>query len=290
MNPLRWALLLAGLALAACAAPDPAPPPSPALWEIAGTHGQPAGWLFGTVHALPAGTAWRPPRIGQALEKARVLVVEVGNIEDTGAIGATFRAMASDEPSPPLAARLSPDLQRQLGVLLERDPGLASRLDGLETWAAALTVARLASPSRLTQSVDADLVRGFRPRPVRELEGASAQLELFDALPERDQRDLLAAVIAEGSRGETYAEQTIAGWRRGDLTALERETRRGMLADPELREALLIQRNRTWAEKIALMIEGNERPFVAVGAAHLVGADGLIALLQRRGYRLHRIQ
>lgn len=290
MKSLRWTALLAGLALAACNDPDPAPPPAPALWEIADPRGQPAGWLFGTVHVLPEGIAWRSPPIDQALTRARVLVVEVGNIEDTAAIAKTFRAMASDESPRPLAARLDSDLRQELDVLLERQPGLAPRLDGLETWAVALTVARLAAPTRATESVDADLVRGFRPRPVRELEGARAQLEVFDALPEREQRDLLAAVIADGKRGDTYANQTIEGWRSGDLAALERETRRGMLADPELREALLVRRNRNWAEAVALMLERGERPFVAVGAAHLLGADGLVALLQLRGYSLRRLQ
>ena len=287
---VRWLALLAGFALAACSAPAPTPPPSPALWEISGPRGDAAGWLFGTVHALPESVDWRSSKLEQALGAAQVLVVEVGNIVDTETIGAKFRNLATDEAPPPLAKRLSPDLLKKLLDFAARDPGLSDRLDRLETWAVALTVARLSSPAPTTQGVDANLIGAFRPRPVRELEGATVQLELFDALPEGEQRDLLAAVIADGNRAEASIPDLIDAWRSGDLSALEQETRRGMLADPELRDALLIQRNRAWADRVSASLKRGEDPFVAVGAAHLVGPDGLIALLEARGYRLRRIQ
>lgn len=290
MTVARWFALVISFALASCSAPDQTPPPSPALWEISGPRGDATGWLFGTVHALPEETDWRTAKLEGALASARILIVEVGNVEDTDAIGDRFRTIATDESPPPLARRLSPDLLAEVRDLTVRDPGIFAGLDRMETWAVALTVARSSSSSRASLGVDAALIRAFRPRPVRELEGATRQLEVFDALPESEQRDLLAAVIADSNRDRAFAPDLVAAWRKGDLTALERETRRGMLADPELRDALLVQRNREWAVKIGATLDGNEKPFVAVGAAHLVGPDGLVALLEARGYRLRRIQ
>ena len=65
---------------------------------------------------------------------------------------------------------------------------------------------------------------------------------------------------------------------------LEDATTRGIMADPELREALLVGRNRAWTQPLLEALKARGKPLVAVGTAHLVGPDGLVALLQERGY------
>ncbi|MGN6497242.1 MAG: TraB/GumN family protein, partial [Tsuneonella sp.] len=54
--------VLGALALASCGHSDKQPElplPKPALWTITAPDGQPAGWLFGPIHALPDGVKWR---------------------------------------------------------------------------------------------------------------------------------------------------------------------------------------------------------------------------------------
>ena len=62
------------------------------------------------------------------------------------------------------------------------------------------------------------------------------------------------------------------------------------MEDPELREALLVRRNRDWVGQLDAILASGERPLVAVGTAHLLGPDGLPTLLARRGYTTRRIQ
>ncbi len=55
--------------------------------------------------------------------------------------------------------------------------------------------------------------------------------------------------------------------------------------DPLMYQRLLVARNRTWMPKLEALMNRPGHAFVVVGAAHLVGSDGLIALLQAKGYR-----
>jgi uncharacterized protein YbaP (TraB family) len=79
-------------------------------------------------------------------------------------------------------------------------------------------------------------------------------------------------------------------WLRGDDLGIARESQTGFLADPQLHQALLTGRNAAWAGKIDAMLKDGATPFIAVGAAHVSGSDGLPTLLQSKGWQVRRIQ
>jgi uncharacterized protein YbaP (TraB family) len=63
-----------------------------------------------------------------------------------------------------------------------------------------------------------------------------------------------------------------------------------MLADPVLRHQLYLGRNHAWEAAITAAMTHGQKPFVAVGAAHMAGPDGLPALLAAHGYRVTRVE
>lgn len=279
-------LALSGaLALAGC---EPAPVPAkPALWEVTGPGGQ-RGWLFGTIHALPRPAAWRSPVIDNALAGADRIVVEIAAVGDPAAMQREFAALARTPGQPPLAGKLPPALRGKLAAELKAAGLDESRFADVETWAAALTLAQAgAKDIDSANGIDRAVVALAGNRPVVELEGTRAQLGIFDRLPEAEQRDLLAAVVGDPDQD---TDAPFAAWLKGDMAVLERETHRGLLADPELRQALLTGRNLAWTEKVAAMLAKGDKPFVAVGGAHMAGPEGLPALLAARGYRVTRVQ
>ena len=160
----------------------------------------------------------------------------------------------------------------------------------MESWAAALALAQVAQSNKAENGADRVLLAAFDQREVVELEGARAQLAIFDTLPQTEQRDLLNAVIEEareyGDKGDTLAN----AWLGGDTDLLIELTRRGILADPELAQVLLYDRNRSWAAQIENLLSASERPLIAVGAGHLLGERGLPALLESRGYTVSRLE
>ncbi len=285
------AFLLA-LCAAGCAeraATPPSAPATPALWAIEDRDGSATGWLFGTIHALPDGAQWETPALTRVIDSADTLVVEVRDL-DPKRTADTMARLASDNPGPPLADRLAASGRRRLADLLARENVPAARFDGLETWAAALAIARLGATAPIANGVDQALLRRFAGRPITELEGAAAQLAIFDRLTEREQRSLLGAILSE--RADPAADQSAlaAAWLAGNLDQLERTTRRGLLADPALYGALSADRNRAWLARLIPLLESGKRPLVAVGTAHMLGEDGLPALLAEKGYRVRRIQ
>ncbi len=282
-SALRAPILAALAALAACRA---APPAHPALWQIEGPHGEKA-WLFGTVHALPERLEWRQGKVAEALQASDLLVLEVARIEEAPRV---FAALSQSPGLPPLRERTSPALRPALDRAL-RESGLdPAALDGLETWAAALTIEQaLASKAGIESEngIERELVATYR-RPVDQLEGAPAQLSIFDRLAEEDQRVLLDSVLRESSRPDDTG--VVRAWARGDMAPIEAETTRGFLADPDLRAALLTGRNRAWADRLGGMVRQGKHPFVAVGAGHMAGPEGLPALMAAQGWRVTRLQ
>ncbi len=159
-------------------------------------------------------------------------------------------------------------------------------LTGVETWAAAIMLAARVREDEPENGVDRALLD--EGKPVAGLESFAEQFDRFDRLPDPDQADLLVALAHESA--DERREALVGAWLVGDMTVLEREAMQGMLAYPRLREALMDARNRAWIGPIDRLLRAGRHPFVAVGAAHMLGDDGLPALLAARGYTVARVQ
>ena len=279
---------LAALALAACSKPAEV---KPALWLVEGPNGQKA-WLFGTIHALPQPVNWHSAKVDAALAQSDRLLLEVAKIEDDAGTAKAFAALATSPGLPPLADRVPADLRDELGTALKDDHFAPGDLDRYETWAAALMLQNAsvaAGQSDSGNGIDRALVRGYS-KPVEEFEGAAAQLAIFDQLPEPVQRALLAASLTRPDEELAVMRKLEQAWAHGDLAAVDAETNQEFRNNPDLRDALLVRRNKAWSARLDIDLQRGKHPFVAVGLAHLVGGDGLPALLAARGYKVTRLQ
>jgi uncharacterized protein YbaP (TraB family) len=285
----KFAIALLALLLAAC---EQAQPARPALWQVDGPGGERA-WLIGTIHALPRPIDLDSPAFARATGEATALVVEVAALEDDKRTALAFHKLSATPAAPPLAARTDAEDRPTLIRFLADNKIPPDQFNQMDTWAAALALGQAISARNGDDSgngADRLLLRAMRGKPTVEFEGAERQLAIFDALPEPEQRDLLSAVVRSAPTAQTEGRTLQQAWLRGDVAALTALDHQGLLADLELREALLVKRNRAWLAQLVPMLARGERPLVAVGALHLVGTDGLVAGLEARGFRVTRLQ
>ena len=129
-----------------------------------------------------------------------------------------------------------------------------------------------------------DLAVGHKP--VLELESAAQQIDLLLSFPDQDL--LMTQTLVQLGEIDLYLRPIYDAWRDGDAALLNRL----LLTDerqrhPEfelLYEKLFDERNRAMTSKIAGFLGGSGRYFVVVGAGHIVGEEGIISLLEQRGF------
>ena len=101
---------------------------------------------------------------------------------------------------------------------------------------------------------------------------------------------MLGAIVEEAEADSDQRQRPIRLYLQGDEAGLAALTREGLLADDEIREALLERRNAAWMPRIIRLLESDSHPLIAVGAAHMVGKDGLVALIEAQGYTVRRVR
>lgn len=290
---MRALALALALFLAACGqAPDPGPP-RPALWKIADK--DTTLYLFGTIHILPQGYDWETPKIDAALGASQELILEAvleGRDEEVGTV---MRNLASDSPGPPLSERVAAKDRGALDAAIARADVPRGALDGLESWAVALILASAQIrdlPAKSDYGIEPLLTRKFRAagKRVEGFETLEQQFGYFDALPAAAQARFLQSVIEDKADPRAEYEAMISSWRAGDLGRIALSFDDEAKLTPELKEALLIERNRRWTAQIVQRMAAPGTVFVAVGAGHLAGNDSVIAMLAAKGLKAERLQ
>jgi len=280
------------VSLAAGALDAHTPPPftEGLLWRIAKT-GVPDSFAFGTIHiADPRVTIAAP--VGDALARSRTLALESGGEVANGEVfeleqfpdGRRLRPLIGDDAFKRVRAELT--AQDVPAAVIER----------MKPWAAMIKVAR-APPRGSEATLDQQLLAAASARGVKlmALEWVEEQIAAFDAVPLDTQVALLRHAIADQAALEAGLDATIDAWRRGDLAALAKlnagsHDRFSVLGRhyAVLTKHIIHDRNVLMHHRLVLPLRAG-RVFVAVGALHLHGEKGLLALIARSGYRVTRL-
>lgn len=272
----------------------PLPPARPALWKVADA--DTTVYLFGTVHVLPARLQWRDAAIEAALARSDRLTLETVLDEQPGRVATILQTLGRAPGLPPLDQRVPANKRAALLALVKASGLPLEAFTGLKTWAAAVVLTG-AALKQIDLGADAvgvepQLEAQFRQarKPVDGLETPEGQLGYFDRLPEASQRAFLVSTLDSPAEAKKDFAETVAAWRTGDVRALERAFADDPEFTPALRDLLIRQRDRAWADAIAARLAKPGTSFVAVGAGHLIGPDSVQRMLATKGIRAVRVQ
>jgi uncharacterized protein YbaP (TraB family) len=301
----RLRLAVAALLLAVCAAAALAQAPADArkdaprrglLYEV--KSGANVGYLFGTLHVGKPEFYPLDAQTNGALAASDRLYLEV-NLTDADAVTrATEATMYTGAAT--LADKLPPALMEKVRARLERYQFPQEAALRMKPWMLAHTLLLLEAKRR---GYDPELASEFfllgnaaaTGKEIRGLETLADQFAIFDGLSPGEQQAFLEETLAEvdDSGFEARLKALADAWANGDAGALEEALRAERARDSIYADALLPrlidQRNRTMADKIAEIVRAGSKSFVAIGALHLVGRDGVVELLRRRGFAVRQL-
>jgi hypothetical protein len=255
-------------------------------------------YLFGTLHVgkpefYPLGR-----EANRALTESQKLYLEV-NLTDPS-VANTINAVATYPAGQSLDRSLPPALMKRVDAALERYTLPRESALRMKPWMLGQTLLLLEAARRgydPTFASEMYLVAfaGAQRKDVLGLETLSEQFALFDGQPEAAQQRFLEDILTalDDNLIGAHLDALVAAWVHGDARGLEAELEREKsepsLFAREMLPRLIDERNRSMAEKIAAIARPGTTTFVGVGALHLVGPEGLVELLRKRGFAVRRL-
>lgn len=271
----------------------------PAIWRVASQGGD--VYLFGTVHILPPQLDWRTDVIETALAGSDRLYFEADVLspESQAEMTALIPQLGMNAPGVTLSALVSEEARANLALMAERlgaPPGaLEASVDPLQPWLAGLTVAILqiqAAGYEPTSGVEYRLKASAEEAGIGfgYFESVEQQLRFFADMPIETQIADFEIGLAQALEDPGLLDRMVDAWAVGDTDVLDTIMNESMRAGSgELYEVLIVQRNQNWIPLIEDILESGESAFIAVGAGHVTGPQGIVSLLQARGHTVERI-
>jgi uncharacterized protein YbaP (TraB family) len=290
------AAILAALALSATALSGQAPESASnadrgLIWRFE-REGR-TGWLVGSLHMMTPDFYPLPASLTKAFESSDTLVEEIDMAEaNSPAFLATVLSKAMYPAGTTLSTQLSKETLDSLNASLARSGLAITPFQQMKPWMVALMLQALAL-QRLGFDPNLGLDRHFSVaaekagKPLVPLETGAEQIGFLDGLSARTQDLMLRESIQATETELAEVRALAAAWRAGDSATIERIAVSTVADAPEVYKVLLSDRNHRWIPKIEGCVE-KRRCFIVVGAAHLVGPDGLVVLLRKRGYTLQQ--
>jgi len=254
------------------------------LWKIE-RPGQKPSHLFGTIHLSDPRVVSLPPPVLRRFDTAASFTMEVV-LDATVLSDLTDTMFFKDERT--LAGVLGPRRYAAVKRALARHgTPLMGEPSKQKPWVVATQLAVPPQQSILDLELQARAAR--LGKPVHGLESAREQIDVFDKLAMTDQIALLDDALAQHPQLAQRIEDMVRAYMARDLREMGAIVERQRLSDAHLHERimdrLLVTRNRRMAERMQpRLTEGDA--FIAVGALHLPGEGGVLALLEQAGWQV----
>lgn len=259
------------------------------LWEVS-KPGKPSSYLFGTIHSeAPEVVKFARP-VKEAFDASRSVILEMLMDMDAMMYSSTAMLMTDGRSLSDLTGRR---LFTQAAAAIKSRGIPEVVLERMKPWAVAVT---LSMPAPETgQVMDVILYQEALQdgKQVYGLETVREQLDVFELMSEEDQVELLKDALASFPEIDAMHAELLAAYRQRDLAGLMAINEASMQAGnqrlaEDFQKRLISDRNFRMYERMQQYLQQG-KAFVAVGALHLPGQDGLLQLLEQGGYTIRRV-
>jgi hypothetical protein len=257
------------------------------LWAVRAPGGG-ASHLFGTIHVADDEIVDLPAPVGRRFAASRAFVMEV--VPEADEIMQMAALMYFDDGGR-LSALVSPPLYQRVVQILSAYNLPEQAIAVMRPWSAYLT---MSYPADMRPVLDLQLLARAQEAglAVHGLETLLEQGRVFSEMNESDQVRLLADTACHHDRLREDMETMKRLYLQRDLKGMFVFSQQQAFADNALYEALaerlLTRRNALMAERMLPHLDEGGA-FIAVGAMHLPGEDGILNRLAKKGYRVERV-
>lgn len=297
---LAAALLLVGACATSAPTPGPAPEraaaatnagPKHMLFRARGPNGATV-YLLGSVHLLSPDIAKLPDVVDSAFAHAKVIAFEA-SLDTIQLRAMEMVAHARYPAGTTLRSSLSAPAIAHLDSVLKGYGMTVDQVNQFKPWFVSLfTMQLVMQRMKFDAQYGVDMQLNARAhtagKPIVGLETVDFQMNLFDSISPADQEKMILQSTGPDS---TVVELTKVkdAWVTGNVVALDRLLNKSLAESPTLFATMVTDRNRSWIPKIDSLLKGKDDALVVFGAAHLVGTQGVVALLRAKGYTVEQL-
>lgn len=259
------------------------------LWEISGNGLLKPSYLYGTFHLLCKQDIHFSDACRKAISNSRKVYFEL-DIDDPETLfggfkllnmkaGKTLDSLLTANEYKRVSAYFKDSLKASLGIFKNMKP----------YFLIAMLYPKM-MPCKSISGVEEGIMEIAKEnkKEINGLETMAFQASVFDSISyEQQAKELLNMVDSMGTSRKYFSLMNKA-YLQQDMAAIEKlvfDTGAGMQDNQDI---LLSSRNRDWVNKLQGIMK-TASVFIAVGAGHLIGNEGLIQLLRNEGYQLKPI-
>jgi uncharacterized protein len=287
-------IALACIALTACKA-QPAPKlalqkdDNTLLWQISGNGLKKPSYLFGTFHLMCKSDIHISKQLQDALSFSTEVYFEMDLDDAANTLGGMFFMNMKDST---LQQVLSPEDYTKVEKFFKDSlrMGLTAFKKMKPMMLSTLMYPKLMA-CKQQSGVEMELM-ALATKQKKEIKGFETiqfQASIFDSIPYSVQAKALIKSIDSITMYKQYFNTLVQTYKEQNLAKIEKVLSDTTFNEGEDNDIMLKNRNLNWVNQLESILKKNNI-FMAVGAAHLVGKDGVIALLRKKGYKVEALR
>ena len=260
------------------------------LWQISGNGLQKPSYLFGTFHLMCKDDVQFSEQLKTAVGNSATVYMELDM--DDPALMLSGMTMMTMKGGKKLTDFYSKEEYKKIELFFK--DSLGAPLSFLQTMKPFMLVALLypkMMPCKSVSGVEEELMKlaKTQKKEIKGLETMELQAAVFDSIPYEEQAKELLKSIDSMDLNKKNFDTMIRVYKSQRLSAIEALFNKSELGMQNHEDILLDRRNINWVEQLGAILK-TENVFIAVGAGHLVGKNGLITLLRKKGYKVLPLQ